>query len=178
MATHVGPGTRRPATGASLARVALAGLVLLLGSRPAAATEGADVQAAAKAMVQRFADSWNRADGRAYGENYWPEAELVDPSGAIHDGQAAIVRVHQDLWAGAFQGTRASAAIRRIRAVGPTALIVDFDVELSGVRQAPPGVQVPADGVLHAHLKHVMQQRHGQWKVLSAQNTLFTVAAR
>lgn len=25
-------------------------------------------------------DSWNRADRGAYGENYWPEAELVDPA--------------------------------------------------------------------------------------------------
>jgi hypothetical protein len=34
-------------------------------------------------MVQRFSDPWNRADGVSYGENYWPEAELVDPSGMI-----------------------------------------------------------------------------------------------
>jgi hypothetical protein len=34
----------------------------------------------ATAMVTRFEDSWNRADGPAYGENHWPEAELVDPS--------------------------------------------------------------------------------------------------
>jgi hypothetical protein len=41
------------------------------------------VQAAADAMVSRFVDSWNRADGAAYGENYWPDAELIDPTGAI-----------------------------------------------------------------------------------------------
>jgi hypothetical protein len=49
---------------------------------------------AARAMVARFVDSWNRADGAAYGENYWPDAELVDPSGVISRGQAIIVQEH------------------------------------------------------------------------------------
>jgi hypothetical protein len=43
-------------------------------------------------MVVRFTDSWNRADGAAYGENYWPEAELVNPSGDIVNGRAAIIQ--------------------------------------------------------------------------------------
>jgi hypothetical protein len=58
---------------------------------------------AAQAMVMRFVDSWNRADGAAYGEN--------------------------------------------------------------------PGSPADAAGVLHTHLKHVMERRHGVWKVLAAQNT-------
>ena len=59
-----------------------------------------EAAASAHAMVQRFVDSWNRADGAAYGENYWPDAELVDPSGLISRGQAAIVQEHADLWGG------------------------------------------------------------------------------
>src|SRR5439155_13964684 len=46
----------------------------------------------ADAMVNRFVESWNRADGASYGENYWPEAELVDPTGAIVTGRSAIVK--------------------------------------------------------------------------------------
>src|SRR2546423_11502471 len=61
--------------------------------------------AAAQAMVARFVDSWNRADGVAYGENYWPDAELVDPTGVISRGKAAIVQEHVDLWAGTFKET-------------------------------------------------------------------------
>ena len=127
-----------------------------------------EARAAAEAMVERFVDSWNRADGAAYGENYWPDAELVDPSGAIHEGRAAIVNMHVELWAGPFKGTRQAGSVRRIRMLCPSAMVVDFDAVLSGVRGAPPGVQPPADGVLHAHLKHVMQKRSGQWKVIAA----------
>ena len=59
-----------------------------------------DVEAkvAADATVRSFVDSWNRADGSAYGDNYWPDAELVDPSGEIVDGRAAIAQEHVDLW--------------------------------------------------------------------------------
>ena len=73
---------------AACALLALSAVVLDVS---AATQPDSAAKAAAAAMVQRFADSWNRADGTAYGENYWPEAELVDPTGAIIDGQKAIV---------------------------------------------------------------------------------------
>lgn len=121
-------------------------------------------------MVKRFADSWNRADGGAYGENYWLEAELVNPSGAIVNGRKAIVQEHLDLWAGIFKGSRATGKLRKIQMLGPDYMIVDFDVQVSGFRQPPPG-SPPDAKVLKNHLKHVMEKRSGVWKVLSAQNT-------
>ena len=126
---------------------------------------------AAEDMVARFVDSWNHADGAAYGENYWPEAELVDPSGVISRGQAAIVQEHIDLWAGIFKGSHISGKVRRILMLGSDFMMVDFDAELAGVRQLAPGSPVDAAGVLHNHLKHIMERRHGAWKVLAAQNT-------
>jgi uncharacterized protein (TIGR02246 family) len=125
----------------------------------------------AQAMVARFVDSWNRADGAAYGENYWPDAELVDPTGAISRGKAAIVQEHVDLWAGPFKGTHVAGTVRRIRMLGPAFMMVDFDVELSGIRQPPPGIPADAAGVVRNHLKHILARRNGAWKVLGAQNT-------
>ncbi len=134
-----------------------------------------EVTAAAQAMVERFADSWNRADGAAYGENYWPDAELIDPSGVVVSGRAAIVKEHVDLWAGAFKGTRQKVTVRRVKVLSAEYFLVDFDAYLTGVRAAPPGATLPADGVLVAHLKHIMQKRGGEWRVLFAQNTLVAV---
>jgi uncharacterized protein (TIGR02246 family) len=127
--------------------------------------------AAAQAMVDRFVDSWNRADGAAYGENYWPDAELVDPTGAIVSGRAAIVKEHVDLWSGIFHGTRASGQVRKVRMLGPNHMMVDFDVQVRGVHQFPPGSPPNAQGELRNHLKHIMEKRNGAWKVLAAQNT-------
>src|SRR3954471_1581436 len=129
-----------------------------------------DATAASQAMVKRFTESWNRADGSAYGENYWPEAELVNPSGAIVDGKAAIVQEHADLWKGIFKASHITGQVRKIQMLGSNYMIVDFDVQLSGIRQLPPG-SPPGTHVLRNHIKHVMEKRNGVWKVLSAQNT-------
>src|SRR3954471_7454115 len=97
-----------------------------------------DATAASQAMVKRFTESWNRADGAAYGENYWPDAELVDPSGAISSGRAAIVQEHVDLWGGPFKGSHVAGQVRCIRMLGSRFMLVDFDAELSGARNLPP----------------------------------------
>jgi uncharacterized protein (TIGR02246 family) len=92
--------------------VAFVALGLLLIPNTALASSLADeCKAAADAMVNRFVDAWNRADGAAYGENYWPEAELVDPIGRIYDGRDAITQTHVELWAGIFKGTRVKGSV-------------------------------------------------------------------
>jgi uncharacterized protein (TIGR02246 family) len=152
-------------------RLILAALLsVLLISLPSVATDDS-ATAAANAMLNRFVDSWNHADGAAYGKNYWPEAELVDPTGQIVNGRDAIVQEHVDLWAGIFKGSHITGKVRRIRMLGSKYMIVDLDLELSGIRQLPPGSPADAQGVLHNHLKHVMEKRGREWKVLSAQNT-------
>lgn len=42
---------------------------------------------AADATIRGFMDSWNRADGAAYGENYW-DAKLVSPVGKVLGGKS------------------------------------------------------------------------------------------
>ncbi len=85
-------------------------------------------------------------------------------------GKSAIVQEHVDIWAGILKGSRATANVRRISCSGPNYMIVDFDAQVSGFRQPPPG-SPPNAKVLKNHLKHVMEKRNGVWKVLSAQNT-------
>ena len=118
---------------------AVGAVLFLCGALAFADTPDKAALSAANAMVQRFADSWNHADGVAYGENYWPEAELVDPSGAIVSGKTAIVQEHVDLWAGPFKGSHVAAKVRRVQMLGANYMIVDFDVQLSGFAKAPPG---------------------------------------
>ena len=145
-------------------------VLTFLVAAPRAIPSDDEAQAAANAMVDRFVDSWNRADGAAYAQNYWPEAELVDPVGRILSGRTAIVQEHIEMWAGAFKGSHISGRVRRIQRLGSKYMVVDFDAEVSGVRELPPGSPAGAN-TLRSHLKHVMEKRSGLWKVLSAQNT-------
>ncbi len=155
----------------SLRRSLLAFLALVLGTIALASPVPKDAQAAAQAMLDRFVDSWNRADGAAYAENYWPEAELVDPTGAIVSGRDAIAQEHVNLWAGPFKGSRIRGSIRRVTMLGLDHMIVDLDLEVTGVHDIPPGAVQNTGGVLRNHLKHILEKRKGVWKVLSAQNT-------
>lgn len=58
-----------------------------------------EMNEAADSLARTFADTWNRQDGPGYGAAYWPDAELVDPTGAIWDGQTAIAQMHVSLLA-------------------------------------------------------------------------------
>jgi hypothetical protein len=75
---------------------AAVGLILFIPVISLAGPAGDEAQSVAIAMVNRFVDSWNRADGAAYGENYWPDSELVDPTGAIKSGRTAIEQEHAE----------------------------------------------------------------------------------
>jgi uncharacterized protein (TIGR02246 family) len=130
----------------------------------------------------RFVDSWNRAaagDVQApahYGDLYWPDAELVDPSGMIWNGQPAIQQMHVDLWRTAFKGSNVKGKVRKTRRLSPTLMTADFDLDLALFKAAPSGSTQTA-GVVKAHLKHVMEKRGGAWKVVAAQNTFYSDVA-
>src|SRR2546423_15004538 len=109
---------------------------------PAPLTD-AEVTNAASDALARFVDSWNRAaagDVQAparYGDLYWPDAELVDPSGMIWHGQPAIQQMHVDLWHTAFKGSNVTGKVRRTRRLSPTLMIADFNLDLALLNAAP-----------------------------------------
>jgi uncharacterized protein (TIGR02246 family) len=115
----------------------------------------------AEAMLKSIVASFNRQDGAGYGANYWPDAELVGFDGAILDGRDAIIRNHVEMWAGPLKGARISGALRKMRVLGPNAVVVDVDLTREGD---------PATGA--ARIKFVVEKRSGVWKISSAQNTL------
>ena len=126
-----------------------------------------ELQEAARDLASRFTDTWNRQDGSEYGSAYWPEAELVDPTGAIWDGREAITQMHVELWQGPAHSSRVDARVRRVRPLAPNVRVIDLDVAVEGF--APPGAS-PA-GKIEAHLKHVVEKRDGEWKIIASQNT-------
>jgi hypothetical protein len=82
------------------------------------------------------------------------------------------VKEHVDLWARIFKGTHLKVAVRRVQVLSAKYSLVDFDAYLFGVHTGPPGAARSPAGVLVAHLKHIVEKRNGEWRVLFAQNTL------
>lgn len=130
-----------------------------------------EMRSAAEQLARTFTDTWNSQNGDAYGEAYWPDAELVDPTGQVWDGRDAIAATHVYLWNGPARNTRVFATVRRVRPIGAEVMVVDLDVDVAGFSPAPPGAAVHADGKVKAHLKHVVERRAGDWKIVASQNT-------
>jgi len=130
-----------------------------------------EMRTAAEELARTFADTWNSRDGVAYGEAYWPDAELVDPTGQVWDGRESIAEMHVQLWNGPARNTKVYATVRRVRPIGTDAMVVDLDVDVDGFSPRPPGAAVHADGRVKAHLKHVVEKRAGDWKIAASQNT-------
>lgn len=128
-------------------------------------------QAVAQDFAHRFNESWNAADGPAYGSVYWPDAELVDPTGTIWNGREAIERMHVELWRGPASGTQVQAHVRRVRPLADTLLVVDLDVSVSGFNPPPPGAAIGPDRTVQARLKHVVEKRRDAWGIVASQNT-------
>lgn len=136
-----------------------------------------EMKSAAEQLARTFTDTWNCQNGEAYGEAYWPDAELVDPTGQVWDGRDAIAAMHVHLWNGPARNTQVFAAVRRVRPIGTEAMVVDLDVDVAGFSPAPPGSAVHADGKVKTHLKHVVEKRAGDWKIAASQNTFVAAMA-
>lgn len=135
------------------------------------AVPSTEMRAAAEQLARTFIDTWNGQNATAYGEAYWPDAELVDPTGQVWDGRDAIAGMHVHLWNGPARSTQVSAMVRRVRPIGTEAMVVDLDVDVAGFSPAPPGAAIHGDGKVKAHLKHVVEKRAGDWKIVASQNT-------
>jgi uncharacterized protein (TIGR02246 family) len=119
----------------------------------------AEAAAIAEAMVGRWLDAWNRADAAAFGQVYWPDAEVVNPGGGIESGRAAIEQNVAGFWVGLAQRIQYTASVRKVQQLGPDFLMVDFDI---AVDRGP---------ATRTHAKHILAKRDGTWRTLAAQVT-------
>jgi uncharacterized protein (TIGR02246 family) len=158
------------------------GTILLMGcaSAPSRTGTAPDSRKIAEDALKIFVDSWNRAasgdmeGSKSYGTLYWQDAELVDPSGNIWRSGPEIVQMHVDLWNTAFKGSMVTGVVRRTRQLSPTLMIADFDLDLKVAGPLPPSIP-NTNGIVKAHLKHIMEERGAQWKVIASQNTFASV---
>lgn len=159
--------------------------VLLLGTlataEATAQSPDSEVEKVASTALSKFIASWNRAaagDSLGYSQYralYWPDADLVDPSGNVWNDRNGIVQMHVDLWNAPFKRSVVDGKVRKARRLSPTVLVADFDLTLKLAGPTPPSGP-GANGPVKAHLKMVMTKRGTAWRTISSQNTFFSDA--
>src|SRR5512144_2128925 len=129
-------------------------IVMLLSSSIAIASEREDETAIRKVVADQV-NAWNAGDGIRYGEAFAVDGAFTNVFGMVMYGSDAFRNRHREILATFYKGTKKRHTIRRIRFVTPDVAIVDIDNEVHGVTAMPPGIAVPANGVLKTQLMEV-----------------------
>ena len=145
-------------------------LVVMTAIPVVAAAQDAPAEAPIRAIVAEQAVAWNAGDGARYASRLAPDASFTNLFGMVMYGAPAFIGRHQEILSTFYKGTTKKHVIRKIRFVTPDVAIVDIDNEVHGVKAMPPGVTVPADGVIRTQLMEVFVRRNGQWWIEAYHN--------
>lgn len=132
--------------------------------------QDADAEAAIRAIVAEQADAWTSGDGAKFASRVAPDVSFTNVFGMVMYGAPAFTARQQEILRGFFKGTTKKHNIRRLRFVTPDVALVDIDNEVHGVKAMPPGITVPADGIVRTQLLEVFVRRNGAWWVEAFHN--------
>ena len=156
--------------------IALAVSMLLTAITSRAQDAAADK--AIREIVADQAEAWNAGDGTRFSRHISPEVSFTNIFGMVMYGREAFASRQIEILSTLFKGTTKRHTVRRIRFVTPDVAIVDIDNEVHGVKTLPPGVPVPADGVLRSQLMQVFVRRSGAWLVEAFHNVEVKAGAK
>jgi uncharacterized protein (TIGR02246 family) len=132
--------------------------------------DGASDETAIRRIVDDEVAAWNAGDGKAYSARFARDGGFTNIFGMVLYGHEAFEKRHSQIFATFFKGTRRKMTVRRVRFVTGDVALVDVDTEIRGVRAMPPGVTLPADGVLRTRLLQVFVKRKGAWWIEAYHN--------
>lgn len=137
-------------------------LLLTLALQPTYSAES-EARAVAEKVVAALSAAWEKRDGVAWGDMFWPDAEFINVFGGVMTGQAEIATTHDRLLKGPLRERRLLMTIRKVRQLAPNVIVLDTHDTDSG-----------GSSNVETRLKLILEQREGQWKVVAAQNTRIT----
>jgi len=114
--------------------------------------------------------AWDAGDGERYASAVAPDVSFTNIFGMVMYGRAAFVARHIEILSTFYKGTTKVQAIRRIRLITSDVAVVDIDNEVRGVKSLPPGLPVPAGGVVKTQLMEVFVRRDGAWQIEAYHN--------
>ncbi len=124
-------------------------------------------EAAVRAVIEAFIDSWNRHDMRTLAALFAGDADFVDVFGNWFRDRKSIERALTERHATVFRSSRFTEKDVAVRFHKPDLAIVHAVIELSGAvdrkgQPLPPGLGV---------ITSVIEKVAGGWHIIALQNT-------
>ena len=129
---------------------------------------------AQEAPVAALPAAWNAADPKSWSHAFWPDCEFTNILGQVFHGAAENGAQHARIWADPYLGSHFEAKVVRIWPLGPDHALVDTEATVTGYKALPPGIVPIEPGRLVTRFRHIVERRHGEWRILFSQNTVVT----
>jgi uncharacterized protein (TIGR02246 family) len=121
------------------------------------------------ALVAAEDAAWNRGSAEAFADRALPDIVFTNIFGMFSVGKAPFVAQHERIFSTIYKGSTNHIQIEHVTLVTPDVAIVDTLTIVTGVQQAPPGVQF-IDGALHTRLEQVLVRRVDGWWIAAFHN--------
>jgi uncharacterized protein (TIGR02246 family) len=122
----------------------------------------------AQQAADHFAESWNDGDAAGLANAYAADGVLLDPSGNLARGRAAIEANFSMLLKGPMKGTRTRIEVGDARQLAPDVIFADATQRVSGI-QGLPGI--PSE--LEFHVAAILKEEGGHWYFLDGRPYVF-----
>jgi uncharacterized protein (TIGR02246 family) len=121
--------------------------------------------AAAQALVDAYADAWNRGDGAGFARAFASDADFTSIRLDRVRGRDAIGRAHQQIFDTVYRGTRIAAQVEpaSVRALGPDYVEFLVDARMTNASGLPFGPK-------HAHAMVVAERQPEGWRIVAFHN--------
>jgi uncharacterized protein (TIGR02246 family) len=146
-------------------RIAAISLALLPLAAMARTGTKADDEAI-RAVLDRFAEAWNKHDAHAFAAVFAEDADFTNVFGQGASGRAKIEEQHARIFATMFKDSHQKQTDIKIRYLRPEIAAVDVQWEMTGARD-PQGNPWPFRRGL---LSLVMMKNAGQWQIVVMHN--------
>lgn len=123
-----------------------------------------------RAIVAAQAAAWSAGDANAYARDIGADVSFTNLFGMVMYGRPAFLERHRQILATFYKGTTKQHDVRKIRFVAADVALVDIDNAVKNVKSMPPGIPVPADGVIKTQLLEVFVRRDGRWVIEAYHN--------
>jgi uncharacterized protein (TIGR02246 family) len=124
-----------------------------------------------RSIIARQAEAWNRGDADGYGEACREDVGFTNILGMRWDTRAGFTARHAEMFAHAFAGSHLVIEVERLLWLDPDLAVAELMTTLTGVRAAPPGIPVAANGSLRTRLLELFVKRANRWQIAACHNT-------